>query len=409
MNFYRDFVRERLKDIETHLSAAAECIDSDEDEGLNASGAMASLANLVGAAALAQSMLTTMAAGTVYKIGQTYLAIDAVQDEDLRGESEAVAEIGRVATEEAFAAFIPSPIGIGHGYSHPAYPRVISRIPIRHIYRLGPQGLFNGCLYQHGGEALFSCRTQGFPSHTSIYRPNVDMLFTDPKEVTLPETFKYCSVEDMRIFHHDGDTLCCFTLAGQTAGGWVCQMCLGSLDENREFSWVHPLESPTQSHIEKNWAFFSCDDKLYFVYYPTPHGVWEVDLMGEKPTLVNFREADNWKAADFMEHARGGSPPVRIGDEFYHFYHTQHRHGRGVAYQTGLYTFDAKPPWNIRRIIKGPLLGLVPSKRDVDVIFVMSALRDRDRWNLSCGLLDQETVAISLRFDDVERLLEKVE
>jgi predicted GH43/DUF377 family glycosyl hydrolase len=123
------------------------------------------------------------------------------------------------------------------------------------------------------------------------------------------------------------------------------------------------------------------------------------------PSLGEKWEAENWKTADLMENARGGAPPVRIGDEFFHFYHTQHRHGRGVAYQLGLYTFETKPPWNLKRAIKGPLLSMVPSKRDVDVIFPVGAYFEGKKWILSCGIQDHETVAISLDFQDVERLL----
>jgi predicted GH43/DUF377 family glycosyl hydrolase len=99
---------------------------------------------------------------------------------------------------------------------------------------------------------------------------------------------------------------------------------------------------------------------------------------------------------------------VRVGDEFWHFYHSQHRHGRGVAYQVGLYTFETKPPWNLKRVIKGPLLSMVPSKRDLDCIFVVGAERDGGNWHLYCGIQDHETMAITLKLDDLERLLSSV-
>ena len=408
MNFYRDFCQERLKEIEEQLLESADALDAPDDEGINTQGTMAALANIIGQASLAQSMLCTMAAGTVYKIGTTYMQQDAVDAEDLAQEANAVAEIGRVAMEDSYADHNPAPIGIGHGYTHPAYPRVLSRIPIRHMYRLGPQGLFNGCLFQNNGKSLFSCRTQGFPSRTSLYRPSDDILFCDPKEVTLPDSFKSCSVEDMRIFRFNEKTLASFTLAGQTEKGWQGQTVLAEINDEREFAWVHPVASPKGLHLEKNWSFFSWAMRLFCVYYPAPHEVYEIAFQEGKPITTTRWEAENWLTAGFMENARGGAPPVRVGDEFYHFYHTQHRHGHGTAYQTGLYTFEARPPWNVKRIIRGPLLGLTPSKRPCDVLFAMGAFIEKDRWQLSCGLMDQETVAVSLGFDDVERLLEKV-
>lgn len=408
MNSYLHSIRERLKEIEEDLVAAGEAMCSEDDEDFNGPAAEVAIANLVGHANRALSMLSTLAASKVYKIGATYLQQDAVMDEDISRESEAIAEIGRVAAGDHYAAHAPNPIGFGQGYSHPACPRILSCVPIRHIYRLGPQGMFNGCLHQSNEGPLLSCRTQGFPSRTSLYRPDVDLLFADPKEVLLPPSFKFCSVEDMRIFGHNGCTLASFTVAGQTDKGWQGQLVLAEIAEDLSLKWIHQIPSPKGLILEKNWSFFSCDDKLFTVYYPAPHEVYEIEFVDSKPQTTSCWEATNWKTAGFMENARGGAPPVRVGDEFYHFYHTQHRAGRGTAYQTSLYTFEACPPWNIKRIIKGPLLNLVPSKRPCDVIFVMGANRNGDRWTLSCGLMDQETVGISLDFSDVERCLETV-
>lgn len=408
MNFYRDFCQNRLADVEEQLSAASELFQVDDDEKIDAEGALTALARLTANAELAKSMLTTMAAAKVYKIGQTYQVIDAVATEDLADEAEVIAEIGNAGLNGAYAGANPAPIGVGHGYSHPAYPRIISRIPIKHIHRLGPLGMFNGCLFEHEGKSLFSCRTQGFPSRTSLYRPDLDFVFGEPKELSLPESFPYCSIEDVRIFRHNETTMASFTLAGQTEKGWICQMVIGEISEARELVRPRVIVSPTGAHVEKNWVFFSNEGRLFCVYYPAPHVVYEVELKDETAELGNHWEAENWQAAYFMENARGGASPVRIGGEFYHFYHTQHRHGCGTAYQIGLYTFKAKPPWNISRIVKGPLMSLVPSKRPLDVIFVTGSQLRNGRWTLSCGLQDQETVAIAVDFDDVEMLLVKV-
>jgi predicted GH43/DUF377 family glycosyl hydrolase len=185
-------------------------------------------------------------------------------------------------------------------------------------------------------------------------------------------------------------------------------MTLGELNESRELVWAEAMPSPVKALVEKNWVFFSQDGRLFCVYYPAPHVVYEVKLHERKPSLGERWEAENWKAGDLMENARGGAPPVRVGDEFYHFYHSQHVHGRNVTYQVSLYTFATQPPWNLRRVVRGPLLSVVPSKREQDIIFVVGAYKDKERWQLSCGIQDHETMAISLDFQDVERLLKPV-
>lgn len=408
MNFYRDFCRERLKNIEEALIEASAVFEVEEDEEIDAQWAMNELGALTANANLAMTVLATMAAAKVYKIGQTYQVIDAVEREDFQIDAEGLAYAITPGENGGVASYNPAPLGVGHGFSHPAYPRVISRIPIKNIHRLGPSGLFNGCLFRNCKQVLFSCRTKGFPSTTILYNPADDLLFSDPKELRIPESFKYCSVEDVRMLTHQGKTLASFTLAGQTDKGWICQMLLGEINDQRELSWVHALPSPVKSLVEKNWVFFSHESRLFCVYYPAPHVVYEIDFADGRPSLGERWEAENWKAADFMENARGGASPVLFGGEFYHFYHTQHRHGRGVAYQVGLYTFDIKPPWNVRRIVKGPLLSMVPSKRELDCIFPTGAALEGGNWNLSCGIQDHETVAITLDARDVEGLLKEV-
>jgi hypothetical protein len=407
-NFYRDFCRERLKDVEEALLEASLLFDVNDDEDIDAQQALLHLGTLTAHASLAVSTLGVMAAGKVYKIGQTYQTIDAVEREDYQIDSEGLAYAMTRGDDDAHAQFNPAPIGIGHGFSNPICPRVICRVPVKNIHRLGPPGLFNGCLFKNCKQVLFSARTKGFPSTTYLFNPVDDLLYSDPKELRLPSTFEYCSVEDMRMLTHRGSTLASFTLAGQTEKGWLCQILLGEINEARELAWVKAIPSPVQSLVEKNWVFFSHGGTLYCVYYPAPHIVYQVKLDNGVPSLGEKWEAENWKNADLMENARGGAPPVRVGDEFYHFYHTQHRHGRGVAYQVGLYTFATEPPWNLKRSIKGPLLSMVPSKRDLDCIFPVGAALEGERWHLSCGIQDHETMAITLDFNDLERLLTKV-
>jgi len=408
MAFYRDFIQNRLKNVEESLLATSELLSVEEDGDIEADTALANLANLIAQADLAKATLITMAAGEVYRIGQTYQTIDAADRADFQADADGIADVVKGGNGDEYLHYNPAPIGIGHGYSHPAYPRVIARVPIKHIHRLGPPGLFNGCLLRYGDKSLFTCRTKGFPSKTYIYRPDVDMLFADPKEFAVPMGDQFSSAEDVRLLRYEGTTLASFTMAGQTGTGWICRMALAEVSDERELSWSHIIDSPTAAPVEKNWVFFASGTRLFCVYYPAPHIVYEVHVKTGQVTLGQSWEATNWQSADFMENARGGASPICVGDEFYHFYHTQHRHGRGVSYQVGLYTFEARPPWNIARIVKGPLLSMIPSKRDLDVVFPCGAELHNDTWTLSCGVQDHETMAISLGFDDLERLLTKV-
>jgi hypothetical protein len=408
MNFYRDFCRERMGEIEEALIDASECFEVDDDEMIDAQQVLFHLARLGANANLAISTLGIMAAAKVYKIGQTCQIIEASEREDFRSDVTGLAQSITQGEDGSFAIFNPTPIGVGRAYSNPACPKIISAVPIVSVCRLGLPGLFNGCLNRHSKGHLFSCRTNGSPSSTFLYDPAADFLFADPKELSMPTDVPGAWIEDVRLFEHQENVMASGNLVARSGQGWLCRTILGEIDQAKKFAWAHTIASPTGAMVEKNWVFFSCDGGLFCVYYPLPHVVYEVELSNGPPKLGERWEAENWRTAGLMENARGGSPPVRVGDEFYHFYHTQHRHGRGVAYQVGLYTFSAAPPWNLKRIIKGPLLSMVPSNQEMDCIFPMGSFLHKEKWHLSCGVQDRETVAITLNYHDVERILTAV-
>lgn len=108
---------------------------------------------------------------------------------------------------------------------------------------------------------------------------------------------------------------------------------------------------------EKNWAWFDHDGTLCFVYQNNPHIVVETN----GPSIATHHQTNFngvWKWGEM----RGGTNPVRVGDEYLAFFHssmpwkTIPKYGERRRYFMGAYTFEAKAPFKVKRISGVPLL-----------------------------------------------------
>jgi FkbM family methyltransferase len=156
---------------------------------------------------------------------------------------------------------------------------------------------------------------------------------------------------------------------------------------------------------QKNWAPFSHDGELLAVYSIAPHQIIRIDgdcaeLEHESPTV------GRWTGG----HMRGGAAPVRVGDEYWHFFHGRldpQRH-----YSTGLCVFDAFPPFQIRRLTPEPIqwgdVETQPDDMHCPVVFVRGAIRRGDDWILSSGIHDRWTQLDRFEHDGLQQKLTRV-
>lgn len=158
---------------------------------------------------------------------------------------------------------------------------------------------------------------------------------------------------------------------------------------------------------EKNWQFFEHERELYAVYEIGPtHKILHVrgdraDLFAETPTRLN------WSGGEM----RGGAPPVRVGDVFYHWFHgARDVHGRR-RYNVGVYAFKAKPPFNVVGMTPDPILWADPRNCPpeiwADVVFPGGASYDPGSglWTVTCGIHDRWFEQLTWRHQDVMALL----
>lgn len=157
---------------------------------------------------------------------------------------------------------------------------------------------------------------------------------------------------------------------------------------------------------EKNWLFFVHDDRMHLIYQAKPHVVVEFnDNMG----IVKEYRTDNPKIEWKWGEIRGGTPPVRAGDEYWTFFHSSlpwtDRYRR---YFMGAYAFEAKAPFRITRITKEPLLAGSQEDPWCDskplVVFCSGFIMDGSNCLVTFGVNDLKCGWCSIPHSDLERL-----
>lgn len=118
--------------------------------------------------------------------------------------------------------------------------------------------------------------------------------------------------------------------------------------------------------IEKNWTPFcytaNGQDHFFFKYYLLSNQNLriqnfdeELEVLGElsvlkKPSVPNLGWAPTWGEP------RGGTPALKIGEEYLSFFHSSFRCNDGSFwYIFGAYTFESEPPFRVTRISHYPI------------------------------------------------------
>jgi len=166
---------------------------------------------------------------------------------------------------------------------------------------------------------------------------------------------------------------------------------------------------------EKNWMPFFPDGKLlHFIYsidppeilgVPSTRSSEFVQLFSKEKTVKLPAEAwpQKWGAL------RGGTPPRLVDGEYLSFFHSSFYDHSGTAwYIMGAYTFEATPPYTIRKVSKMPILfkgiydapHLHTSNPRVRCIypagFVVEEREGREVIQLSCGENDSTVKILTL-------------
>lgn len=224
--------------------------------------------------------------------------------------------------------------------------------------------------------------------------------------------------EDARLFSFRGEPYMSVTeMTGYRPGvDYSCQIKYARLRLVGEKWTVREYLTPRHgnndgSAKEKNWIFFEADRQLWFIYQDGgKHEVCRVE--GEQVVETIETPAAVWPWGQ----VRGGSPPIELGGKLYCVFHSSiatEEPPHYVRYYAGVYEMEAKAPFRILRVSRGPLMcGSEADGHRVDprynagwkpyVVFPGGIVQDGKRQLVSVGVNDWACAVVRLRLQDVE-------
>ncbi len=285
--------------------------------------------------------------------------------------------------------------------------RAVGPVPER-IIRIGLPEHFNCSIFEYQGRCLLASRQGEFTGRIFLTElgPDFQPLATVPLDIEHPRALS--GVEDPRLFSFRGRLHCAFTGVDDAGPARQTHQLVCRLGDDFRVEKVWLPQFAGRAQFEKNWQFFEHRGSLYSIYAVRPHIVLrhrrhQAELAAQ--TAAPLPWADH--------HLRGGAPPVRVGDEYYHFFHTMKESGGHPEYAVGLYTFAAQPPFAICRVAPGPILCPDqydrPAGFDKSVAFPCGAMLHNGRWIISYGYHDSESRVAVFEADVIEGRLQRVE
>ena len=284
-------------------------------------------------------------------------------------------------------------LGVDAGVTGPG-SSVVVRVP--YIIDLPHEG-FNPSITRWRGRLLMAWRKGWFSARLWLGELSEDHRLLWGREIDFSRIWRLTDedwLEDPRLIVAGNKVLVAFTFVRH---GNIF-MALATLDEGLEVADCRIFDTEHR-RWEKNWQFFEHDQVLRVVYYPNPHTVgWKAGQEMRMPAADGARLLWAWGEV------RGGTPPVRVGDEYFSFFHSSlHCH-----YVAGFYAFEAKPPFRVTRWPKEPCMVAAKDKwrGGHAVVFPGGAILEDGKWLVAYGWQD---AFCCLAWYDHEELLASLE
>lgn len=296
-------------------------------------------------------------------------------------------------------------------------------------------GYFNcGLVERPDGLFLIVRRSRNLPNNTIGFNDLVAVRLAEGSympQYMLPINTKHIfdkeHFEDPRAIYHRGITYisaCNFIIVNNGRSWSGAHQTLNLVHQlNTRTQWfvdqrVDPIFGYNGPRIgkdtgqEKNWLWFFHQDQLHMIYRTSPHIIARFGK-DEKGNDFQFQleyKTENKLPWDYGV-IRGGTPPIKIGDEYLTFFHssvqTNDQYHR--RYYMGAYTFADEPPFPITRITVEPLL--VGSwqdrwyKRKPLVVFPCGSRLKDNKWLVTMGVNDLDCAWIEIPHEDLEQKL----
>lgn len=251
---------------------------------------------------------------------------------------------------------------------------------------------FNNSVLDWHGRLLMAYRVGRIGSRlhlAELYWDTLQPIITVP--LAINHDLCRAGQEDPRLFIYNGNLHIGFIGVEVGRGQTRTHQMYAALGEGENGWRVGEVFAPhyhdRQHPKEKNWVFFEWQGLLLAVYRcGRKHVILNID--GDKAGWLCETESPfPWIAGE----PRGGASPVLLGEEYYHWFHGTH-YGDTPFYTGGLYTFEAKLPFRVKRLSRNPLLlpGDKPDGFNKKVVFPCGAVVNDMKWLVSYGHMDGE-------------------
>ena len=258
-----------------------------------------------------------------------------------------------------------------------------------------PFANYNPSIVRCGSEYLMSFR-HDVPDpnvRSSVQRRSVTGLLRldgamhpegDPTYLKLEGRYRNC--EDARLFYF-GDKLylCCCAFFPE---GWSTKMTLMEIDQKTlEVRSITNLGYDGARKIEKNWTPIAYSpapgkEELYLLYSFSPHTVLKTGLepngkiaskTAPLPSSPAPKAVQQWtKKWGFVS---GGTPALRIGENYLTFFHSHFKARGQVWYVMGAALLEGQPPFRLVKFSPRPILfrKMFSAQRHSDPLFRLAA------------------------------------
>jgi predicted GH43/DUF377 family glycosyl hydrolase len=287
-------------------------------------------------------------------------------------------------------AAIRSPGGWPRAAAIPLLDPVRASVGIPFIVETGHES-FNPSLIRWNGDLIMAWREGWERAVIWIGRLDSEFIVGLPIKVDLHlwNLGSNPAFEDPRLFLWRNQLHVSFTIL---AFGRV-RMAMVRLNEEFQAFDLRIFEI-SDPKMEKNWQFFEHQEELHAVYLVNPHLVGRI--CGNQVEFPRKTTPLPWMDGE----ARGGSPPVKIGAEYFSFFHSSCC-GNYVA---GVYAFEAKPPFRITRWPQEPCLVADRDKWRTwggRIVFPAGAIFEDGLWTVSFGWHDTHCCLARYRHEDL--------
>ena len=269
---------------------------------------------------------------------------------------------------------------------------------------------FNSSLLRFDGQLILATRVHAKHgwSMGKIVLSKLDKSFqrqTANVELRIDHPAAEFGIEDPRLFVHAGRLHIGFTGVQRDGDSIRTHQLYARLRSDLQAEEVFLPEYDGRQHWEKNWGFFSEGGQLYVVYQIAGHQILRIDGNRAEPV---YSSQTTWPQGSGIP--RGGSSPVKRGNEWYSFYHDVTDGPERRHYSLCVYTFEDKAPFRINRIGRVPLFA--PDKKHrpdtwtPDVVFPCGAFLEDNLWHVSAGYYDRWSWLLRFDVNELEESLE---